>query len=426
MKDYQENSSKYPRFGDLSLLALRKWESFYESIDEDLKKKENNILDLLLANILFELSTSRTGGRVKLQKLSEIIGLELTVLRKRLKKLEEDFRIEINFIDRDEVVPLTEENKMQLKFEDFIIERIQEFRDLNGRLKRFFESISQRKKICENEESIKNKAKELKEKIISSQISLDKDFSEQMKNEYNKQLINDFEEIKENSIKNINSIDSIMDKRAEFGILAKKEIEKIKKKYEEIVSFTHFEKIETIEQFNAEMEEFYAMIYTFSKSSEENIKKRTKDIKSFDRYAFDLKNYYQNLAKELANDLKITSHEKFKHIKKVLVMNLGEILSSKIEDYLNEFQENLNKFENEANKLMKKKETEMLQDLIRKYHKEVNEFLKKSQDEIDNFFNTNEENYKLTRLKYKFENILDAWDINRIKESFMIYISLFA
>jgi len=424
-KDYREKSRKYSRFGELSVLALRKWENFYDSIDEGLLKKENNILNILLVKILFELSTPRTGGRVKLEKLSKIIGLDQNELRKKLKKLEEDFRIDINFIEKTEVIPLTEANKNQLEFEDFVFERTQEFKELNNRLTNFFDTISKRRKILENEESIKSKLADIAEKIVNSDVTLNKKFTNQVNNDYNKYMLKKLEEAKKKSNDTLNFIEMIMNKREEYKDFARFELEKITKKYQDISNITDFEKSENIELFNTEIENFHQLISEFRRSSDEFLKKTSKEIYKFDKYIFDLKEKYQNTIKKLSSELKILSSQKTKNIKKILIKNLKELLSTKIEDYQNEFQTRLIKFETEAYKLKKKKDMDNLNQLIKNYYSETIDFLKETQEEIEKFLKNSEDNYKLNRLKYKYEDVLNSWNLDAIKEALIIYLSLF-
>jgi len=425
LKEYKENSKKYSRFGDLCVLPLRKWENFYESFGEGLKKKENNILNSLLIRILFQLSTKRTGGRVKLDKLFKIIGLEKTELRKRLKKLEEDFKIDINFIDKNEVIPLTEENKNQLKFEDFVLEETHEFKDLNDRVIRIFDTASQRKKISESEEAIKSILAEIAEKIVNLEVKLQKNFRDQINNEYNRNILKKLDEIKEKTQDNLNYIEKILNKRDEFKDFAKLELNKINKKFEKISNFSDFEKTETIELFNNEINNFYQLISNFKDASEVLIKKTSKNIKKFDRFVFDLKEKYLSSIKKLNSDLKILNYQKTKNIRKVLIQNLKIILSNKIENFQSKFQEKLIKFENDAYRLIKKKDNDALKEIIKNYYNEINLYLSETKDEIENFIKINEENYKLTRLKYKYEDLLESWKLDEIKEGLMIYISLF-
>ncbi|MFX0133589.1 MAG: hypothetical protein ACFFDN_08095 [Candidatus Hodarchaeota archaeon] len=422
---YRENSEKFSRFAELSLIPLRKWENFYESMDESVRKKENDILDILLVRILFQLSTPRTGGRVDLSKLSEIIGLEQKIIRKRLKKLEENFRIELNFIDKDEVVPLTEENKAQLKFEDFVLQSSQEFKESHERITRFFQYISERKKILENEEEIKDKLNTIAEKILNCEVELQKNFSIQIKNDFNKPILKNLEDIKEKAKECLKDIEKIMNIRADYDDIIKVEFFKIHKKFEEISNFTNFEEFETFEKYNDEINKFHHLIDNFHKISDELIIAKSKNIENFSKYVEDLRKKYQKSVKKLKSELEILNSQKIQKIKSRIYTNLKVILKTKIDNYQLKFQEDLFKFESEAYKLKKKDDVESLNKIIKDRYAEINQYLKNTQQEIDDFLKTNETNYKLTRLKYKFEDILKSWNVEEIKEGLVIYLSLF-
>ncbi|NVM02696.1 MAG: hypothetical protein HWN67_10190 [Candidatus Helarchaeota archaeon] len=422
---YRENSEKFSRFGELSLIPLRKWENFYDSIDDGLRKKENDILDILLVRILFQLSTPRTGGRVNLSKLSEIIGLDQNIIRKRLKKLEENFKIEVNFIEKSEVIPLTEENQAQLRFEDFVLQCSQEFKESNEQIIRFFKYISDRKKISENEEEIKSKLEKFSEKIINSEMELQKNFSIQMKNDYNKVILKNLEEIIKKSKENLSYVQNILDIRADYDDTIKIEFFKIHKKFDEISNFNAFEELKTFELYNAEIDKFNQLINNFNIKSDEFIKNQSKNIENFSNYIIGLRNKYHSSVKKLKSNLRILNSQKIQKIKSRIIQNLKVILKTKIEDHQLKFQENLYKFENEAYKLKKKEDIESLNKILEDYYIQINKYLKNSQQEIDDFLKINETNYKLTRLKYKFEDILKSWNPEEIREGLIIFLGLF-
>ncbi len=422
---YRENSEKFSGFGELSLIPLRKWENFYESFDDGLRKKENDILDIILVRILFQLSTPRTGGRVNLSKLSEIIGLDQKIINKRLKKLEENFKIEVNFIDKEKVIPLTEENQTQLRFEDFVLQFSQEFKESNEQLNRFFNYICDRKKISENEEEIKSKLNQLSEKILDCEMELKKSYSIQMKNEYNKNILKNLEDIIQKSKENLNNIQYILNIRAEYDDTIKIEFFKIHKKFEEISDFSAFDELKTFEVYNAEIDEFNQLINNFNIKSDEYIKNQSKNIENFSNYIIDLRTKYNNSLKKLKSDLRILNSQKIQKIKSKIIVNLKVILKTKIEEYQLKFQENLYKFENEAYKLKKREDIESLNEIIKDFYVELNQHLKNTQLEIEDFLKSNETNYKLTRLKYKFEDILKSWNPEEIKEGLLIYLGSF-
>ncbi|MFX1452739.1 MAG: hypothetical protein ACFFCM_18015, partial [Promethearchaeota archaeon] len=310
MRTYREYSEKFGRFGELSSISLRKWENFYETFDEALNKKENDILDVILIRILFQLSTPRSGGRVNLSKLSEIIGLDQNTIQKRLKKLEQNFKIELNFVDKEEVIPLTEENKAQLKFEDFVLQSSQEFKESYDRLNRFFQYIINRKKISENDDEIKSKLATISEKILNCEVELQKNFSIQLKNDYNQPILKNLEDIIQKSKEYLNQIEDLMNIRADYEDIVKLEFLKIHKKFEEISNFTDFEELKTFETYNDEINEFYQLIDNFYNKSNEYIREQSKNIENFSNYVEDLRIKYQNSVKKLQSDLRILNSQK--------------------------------------------------------------------------------------------------------------------
>ncbi|MHA1385622.1 MAG: hypothetical protein ACTSR3_17850, partial [Candidatus Helarchaeota archaeon] len=372
----KETAANFPNFRDTINISVHKWQTFLDSLPTVFNQVTDQTLENFTINLTKILSKPENGGRVKFEDLSRILGLNINQIRALLEKLISVSNLEAKFEDK-RVIPLTEENKMQLEFE----ERIEQFQNemtLNfDKISNFFITSYERKQLDNNELEIRERIAEFKNLITTNDNELKNKFDKQIKNPFNDQIMFNWKELLGDLNTKVDNIIKTLDTRNEYKNSFLEKIQNFKNKLEDI-SDSILSKIQDknelpklIDKLSSRVDELRLEITEQRNIFKTNINERSKIVDNFDKIIEDAHQSFITETDKIFSDLKN--------------------LKRKLEDKIFEKQQ-------EAEK-------EKLKDKIKNHEQEFRELVDVMDKEVYNIIETGNLSEAATTLKQSYENL---------------------
>ncbi|MFX1450696.1 MAG: prenyltransferase/squalene oxidase repeat-containing protein [Promethearchaeota archaeon] len=278
----------FPNFNDTINISIHKWQTFLNSLSTVFNQVYDQTLSDFTINLIKSLSRPENGGRVNLEDLSRILGLNVGQVKNLLVKQISVSKLEAKMEDK-QIIPLYTENKMQLQFEELIIEFKEELNLNFEKFSNFFITSYERKQLDNNESEIRERIKEFKNSINNYDVEIKVKFENQIKNPYNEQLLLDWGNLKSQLNSKLENVTRILETRNEYNASFLEKIQHFRDKLGEI-SKTIINKIEDrkelpklISKLSAKEDDLRLEIIDQRNLFKNNIIQLTKDIEHFDK-----------------------------------------------------------------------------------------------------------------------------------------------
>ncbi len=397
---FVKNTSKsFPNFQDTTNISIHKWQTFLDSLPTVFNQVNEQTLSDFTINVIKSLSRPENGGRVDLEEISRILGLNVGQVKKLLQKLISVSKLEAR-IEEKQMVPLYVENKMQLEFEKLIVQ-FQEELDLNlVKFLNFFVTSYERKQLDNNEPEIRERVKEFKNNINNYDVELKVKFENQIKNIYNEPLLLDWGNLKNKLNSKLEGVIRILNTRNEYKASFLEKIQNFRDKLEDITK-TIVDKIEDrkelpklIDKLSAKEDDLRLAIIDQRHIFKNNITQLTNDIEHFDGIIEDAHANFIFETDKILLDLKNLKRKLEEKIIEKQCESEKENLKEKILSHTEEFKELVDVMDKEVYNIIETGNLSEAATTLKQSYEENKNYIKTADNSISEFIKMNSRVYR--------------------------------
>ncbi|MHC1591606.1 MAG: prenyltransferase/squalene oxidase repeat-containing protein [Candidatus Helarchaeales archaeon] len=422
MEFLNKHSKEFKDFTDLAMVPLNRWKTYEKFMESSLRSKKDYLIDTVIQKLLNVLSSEANGGRVKLEELASLIGMNKNTIRRRLEQMIDNSKINAKFMNPNEIIPLTIPNLKQLEFENVINKFIEE--QVFERVQKLFLNYCESHLLDENEQEIKSKLNEVISTINAHDKELRLKYSKQFENPYNANLIVKWNKRKEEITNNVSKYNKMLSKRQEFDALIKAALLDIKAHVDsltEVIS-RKVDKFHDLDEVRAFLREKYHSHELKMQEHEEKLRSFINDaetelgIKKFKSVIVDLQEKYDEELSKIIQEIR-RQHDKFEEsFIEILEEDLKIELRRKIDENKERFYDRINDIEMTQEQLLENGNLDEAHATLKASFKELQQFLKSMDDEIKNHVTKSEKLLKVPNFKDSCMPILREWNIQELEE----------
>jgi len=417
-----QESQEFKNFTEITMVPVNRWKTYEKFMESSLRNKKDHLIDTVLQKLILEKSNEARGGRIKIQELATLIGLSRSSVKKRLEQMILSARISAEFVNADEIIPLTVPNLKQLEFEKTIEKYLkeQEFE----RLKNLFLNYCESYLLDDNKEEIKTKTKEILANIEENDGFLKRNYPKQLKNPYNSGLIQKWTQRKSQIKNEVALITKILDYRRKFDNLIKGALLEINAQLEDINEkiLKQIDSFHNLDEVRSYLQEIYGSHDEKINMHEEKLRNFIQEaeddlnIKKFLRIIADLQGKFNEEIATIKYDIK-QQRERFEQkFVGILEEELKIELKKKIERHKDDFYNLINEIELEQANLLENGNLDEAQATLKATYKNLLNVLKNMDGDIKSHISNAEKNLKIPNFRDSCIVILREWNINELED----------
>lgn len=389
----KSTSKTYPTFQETINISMHKWKTFLNSLPTVFNQVNDQTIEDFTVKVTKALSKLENGGRVKLESLVKILGLSLNQVKNLLEKLISISKLEAELED-GLVIPLYAETKMQLEFEK-VLNQSQEDLDLTySKFSNFFIAVYEKTQIDNNESEIRERIKDFKNNINKCDAELKIKYAQQIKNSYNKPLMQNWENRKKELISEIDKITRTLNIRNEYKDSFSEKIDGFNAKVDEI-SNKIIEKIQDkkelpklLEKLNTRVENLKDEIIKQRNIIKTDINEHVKHMEQFDKIVADVYANFVIKSEKILSDLKNLNKKLEEKIFEKQKELAKEILAEKIKTHNDQLKELVDVMEKEVYNIIQTGNLSEASTALKQLYNENLNYIKTSSNSISDFIKT--------------------------------------
>ena len=422
-KLYARYESEFKKTEQFLSIAINKWKDFFTSIEDVYKEKRSK----LIKNVLYSLISNQDfmkGGRIKLKYLSQKLGLDISTIKSILERSMELFSVDVIFTEKDEIIPLFQNNKKLWEFENFLISSSQEFQSINDEMIKAFRKMIDKKAIKLNEDELRKRISVYKERLLKVEKQFETQGKTYLKMGHLKKLLIDWEESHKIFKESLKNIEYILVEREEIESYFNEFFLNIENKFEKLKNLKELNQRKEILSMYDEID-FLINTLDFEKTSPANAELLKPKIPAFGNYLTDLQKEVDKKFKDMKEVIKAFQYTSNKKYQELLEGICLVDVNQRIGEYKQDFKDLLSKIDAEIQQLKIKQEPKLYKKEIKKYRKELENYLDEVMKELMKFIVFIEEERGLKYFRYDSKFILQDWNIDEINEGIDIYFSTY-
>ncbi|MHA1276269.1 MAG: prenyltransferase/squalene oxidase repeat-containing protein [Candidatus Helarchaeota archaeon] len=414
----KKTSQEFQNFPDTSQVTIHKWTLFMESFRRNLNLTSYKIINKLLVKMIFAVAPMFRGGRIQLNYLASKLNMKKNEIEDRIIHLISIAKLEGQYDkDKEEIIPLTDELKLLLKFEESIKEEMDSLKLDYDRTIRLFETSCRKRQL---DEKVTEEIIDRTRNILSRKYKTEMNINQQIKNlpqHIDLQILVDKWLIQKLNVEqNLALIKTKIDKRRQFKEKITQYIQKVSAKINDMATpietkINSGQYLEADKILSKQMGYIEPDLKKYNHDLKLIVEKTSNELARFDLVVADLLTHWSHEKTRLKTDLSDTISRLKEKINEGLVKEYKLELKELIRNSSLILKNFINTYEKNIEDILQKGELRTPLTNLADFHRKFTKEMKNCQLYLNRFINEKSKSLKI--FKDTIDSLMTRWNFSK-------------